>query len=81
VIFGPNYQKFREARELLVLGGAFAIQDLGELSVILEQLMHNPEKYNRSAKIAGQYVLDNTGATNIILNNLFTEIPMHPERQ
>jgi 3-deoxy-D-manno-octulosonic-acid transferase len=79
VIFGPNHGKFREAHDLLGLGGAFAIHNAGELFEILEQLRNNTEKYDMSAKIAGIYVRDNTGATNIIINSLFNVLPMHPE--
>lgn len=70
VIFGPNFEKFREARELLGQGGAFNIKNQEDLRNILNELNSNPEKYNRSALSAGEYVRANTGATSIIFNFL-----------
>lgn len=70
VIFGPNFEKFREARELLSQGGAFSIKNQEDLRNILNELNSNPEKYNRSSLTAGAYVLENTGATSIIFDCL-----------
>jgi 3-deoxy-D-manno-octulosonic-acid transferase len=70
VVFGPNYHKFREARELTELGGAFAVNDAAEFAAIFERLLKDPAAYDRSSKIAGKYVRDNTGATSLILDHV-----------
>jgi len=70
VIFGPNFEKFREARELLSQGGAFNIKNQDDLLNILKELNSNPEKYNSSALKSGSYVHENTGATSIIFDFL-----------
>jgi len=62
VVFGPNYQKFREARELIAVGGAFSISNY----VILEAQIDRLLKDKQAGKIAGEYVKQNTGATNQI---------------
>jgi len=62
VVFGPNYQKFREARELIAVGGAFSISDY----VILETQIDRLLKDKQAGKIAGEYVKQNTGATEQI---------------
>ena len=50
VIFGPNFEKFREASELISLGGAFTIQNYEELQkIVSENCSDNPEKYSSSA--------------------------------
>jgi 3-deoxy-D-manno-octulosonic-acid transferase len=72
VIFGPNFEKFREARELLALGGAFNIKNYKDLHDILHELGNNPEKYKSSAITAGKYISENTGATSIIYDYLAT---------
>jgi len=59
VVFGPNYQKFREARELIAAGGAFSINNYEELVVRLDKLFTDKQ----AGKIAGDYVMKNTGAT------------------
>ncbi|MDP4237937.1 MAG: glycosyltransferase N-terminal domain-containing protein [Bacteroidota bacterium] len=62
VVFGPVYQKFREARGLIAIGGAFSIPNY----VILEAQFDRLLKDNRAGKLAGDYVKQNTGATNQI---------------
>ena len=66
VVFGPNYQKFREARKLIAAGGAFSINDYETLEAQLDKLFTNKE----AGKIAGEYVKKNTGATELILKLL-----------
>ena len=64
VVFGPNYQKFREARELIAIGGAFSIQHYELLEAQFDSLL----KDKKAGKTAGNYVKNNTGATDL---NLF----------
>ena len=65
VVFGPNYLKFREARELIAVGGAFSISNY----VVLEAQFDRLLKENKQAgKMAGEYVKQNTGATGQICN-------------
>jgi 3-deoxy-D-manno-octulosonic-acid transferase len=66
VVFGPNYQKFREARELIAAGGAFSINDYESLKMQLDNLLLN----NGAGKIAGEYVKNNTGATELIMKEI-----------
>jgi len=66
VVFGPNYQKFREARNLISIGGGFSISSYEVLEAQLEELFRNHE----AGKKAGEYVKLNTGATEKILNAL-----------
>jgi 3-deoxy-D-manno-octulosonic-acid transferase len=70
VIFGPNFGKFREARELLSRGGAFNIKNYEDLRTLLNELSSNPEIYNKSALAASLYVSENTGATSVIFDLL-----------
>ncbi len=71
VVFGPNYQKFREARELIAIGGAFSIQ----LYELLEAQFDALLKDNKAGKIAGEYVKNNTGATDLIIKEIS---PLNP---
>ncbi|MEA4981302.1 MAG: glycosyltransferase N-terminal domain-containing protein [Paludibacter sp.] len=66
VVFGPNYQRFREARELIAEGGGFSINNYEEVEETLNKLLEN----NSPGKIAGNYVSQNSGATDIIINQL-----------
>ena len=63
VVFGPNYMKFREARELIAVGGAFSITNYSILETQFDRLLTD----NEAGKIAGEYVKQNTGATEKII--------------
>lgn len=67
LVFGPNYQKFREARELIQENAAFAVDDYQSLKKQLDYLFQNNE--DAGAK-AGKYVEKNTGATETILKKI-----------
>jgi len=81
VIFGTNYNKFREARELISLGGAFSVQSPEDFLRIFETLRINPGQYERAAMITRNYVKGNTGATSMIMSHLMKELsPAPPDR-
>ncbi len=69
IIFGSNYEKFKEARELINLGGAFTIANKMELRQQLLLLM-NPQLYNATRLKIKQYMKENKGATSSILSYL-----------
>lgn len=72
VVFGPNFHKFREARELISVGGAYSIDDYETLEIQLNQLFIN----NEAGKAAGDYVKNNTGATELIIRELVSVQPL-----
>jgi len=74
VVFGPNYQKFREARELIAIGGAFSISNY----VVLEAQFNRLLKDNQAGKIAGEYVKNNPGATEMIIKEIS---PLNPPKR
>ena len=67
VVFGPNYQKFREARELIERSGAFSISKEDELKTRLDVLTSNAEALETAGRAASNYVQVNTGATEKII--------------
>lgn len=66
VVFGPNYQKFREARELIAIGGAFSITSYEQFETEFDKLLND----TKAGKTAGEYVKQNTGATQLILKEI-----------
>jgi len=70
VVFGPNYHKFREARELIAAGGGFSIDSYDKLRKQFDGLLHDTSSGPR----AGQYVQANTGATSLIINQLTNDL-------
>lgn len=70
VIFGPNYEKYREARDLVECGGAFSISSEGELEKVISRLSKDKEYYMNVCNASRNYVIQNTGTTAIIMNNI-----------
>ncbi|MFC0515434.1 3-deoxy-D-manno-octulosonic acid transferase [Mucilaginibacter angelicae] len=67
VIFGPNYQKFNEAKELIALKAGFSISNETELKGIVETLVNDEAFYNVTHKKVFNYVKENVGATEMIM--------------
>jgi len=67
VIFGPNYQKFQEAKDLINKGTAFSIQNENEFFGKVETLIHDSQFLSDCNIITKKYVNDNRGATEIIV--------------
>ena len=72
VIFGPKYQKFMEAIQLLESKGAFTIQNYEELKALLDHLLSDKVFLAQSGKNAGEYVLSRSGATKQIFDCIFS---------
>lgn len=70
VIFGPKYQKFKEAVNLIQAGGAFTIHNGEELKEILDTLTSTPQIAKSAGHNALQYVNSQLGATQIIMQYL-----------
>jgi len=66
VIFGPEYDKFQEAKDLIALGAAQSISNANELNTAFEQF-EGDEQAGAKAKA---YVADKKGATAQILNRI-----------
>jgi 3-deoxy-D-manno-octulosonic-acid transferase len=68
VIFGPNYNKFKEAKDLISLQTGFSVINDAELKKVFVFLTEDEKQYEVvSEKIRG-YVEGNTGATETIIN-------------
>jgi len=70
VLFGPNHDKFREAVELKIAGGAKSYVTYDDFERILDEWLTDSVLYTSSAEIAGKYVKENTGATGIIIKEI-----------
>jgi len=68
VIFGPRYQKFMEAMQLLEAKGAYSIKDYEELKTLLDKMFSDEVFLRETGANAGYYVTSNAGATDRILH-------------
>jgi 3-deoxy-D-manno-octulosonic-acid transferase len=66
VIFGPNHEKFREATDLINLGGGYMIENEEQLVRILVEHSEN----SRNGSVCTKYVSDHRGATACIMSHL-----------
>ena len=71
VVFGPKFSKFKEARDLVKIGGAYSCNTGSEVSLTLQKLVSDTLVRERAGKVAGKYIQDNLGATDIIYNDIF----------
>lgn len=69
ILFGPKYQKFVEAHQLIEQKAAFSIDNSAELVTCLQQLITNKQYYH-SGKRALNYLEENKGASKIIFNKI-----------
>jgi 3-deoxy-D-manno-octulosonic-acid transferase len=67
VLFGNrNYEKFKEAIDLINRGGAFPVADYPDLRAKYEML-NSPESFLLACEVCRQYVEENVGATEKIM--------------
>lgn len=67
VIFGPVFNKYIEAIELLEEGGAYTIETALELEKVINDLLSDEQLYAQVCEIAKKYVYSKKGATEKIL--------------
>lgn len=71
VIFGPKYQKFKEAKDLIKTGGASSIGSFEQFVNQMQQLTSQSELLTERGEICKEYVVKNLGATSAILASIY----------
>ena len=70
VTFGPKYQKFKEARDLIARRGATSIKSQEEFYALLNEYVKNNRARQESGNICLEYVKENLGATERIIGRI-----------
>lgn len=70
VVFGPMYEKFNEALGLIECKGGFGVHTPEELQKTLDDLLTDENHRAAAGRNAGNFVKENTGATEIIHEQL-----------
>jgi len=70
VFFGPRYERFQEAVELVELGCAFSVQSPQQLEAAFDRLYYNEEARLKVQDMGLDYVHSHAGATGRILKEL-----------
>ncbi|MBS1592658.1 MAG: 3-deoxy-D-manno-octulosonic acid transferase [Bacteroidetes bacterium] len=71
VVFGPEYEKYIEAAELIDTEGAFTIYSALELEKIFNDLLNDEKLYNETKANAGNYVKSKSGAAEKIIEFIY----------
>lgn len=70
VVFGPKFDKFKEAKELIANKGGYTIKNYEQMSTLFDRFITDKEFLKATGNIAGNYVSSNAGATEKILKDL-----------
>ncbi|HET9744934.1 MAG TPA: glycosyltransferase N-terminal domain-containing protein [Chitinophagaceae bacterium] len=70
VLFGPNYKKFNEAIGLIATGGGISIRSANDLRAEIKDLLTDPKKLANISKRSSDFVKQNQGATEKIMNKI-----------
>lgn len=71
VVFGPEYDKYFEAIELIDADAAFSIENALEAEAVFNQLLKEEDTYKRMSSNAGNYVRSKAGATEKIMHYIY----------
>ena len=71
VIFGPNYQKFDEAKSLIEKKAGFGISNFEELEQVLTNLIKDSGFRKTTGQLAKDFVEQNIGATQKIMQEVY----------
>ncbi len=73
VIFGPEHHKFKEAADLIGLGGAFEVTDRASFENLAARMLTDARFRTDAGHKAGAYIKSHLGATDLIYSDLFPE--------
>ena len=74
VLFGPNFQKFKEAKDLIAAGGGISVANGQEFAAQMDRFQSDAQALGAAGKAAGQFVQQNAGSTARILPALMAQI-------
>lgn len=72
VIFGPNNQRFQEAQDLKACSGGLEITDATSFAKYMDRLIADADYMTTSSQAAGDYVRSKSGATDKIMEDIFS---------
>jgi 3-deoxy-D-manno-octulosonic-acid transferase len=70
VLFGPKYQKFKEAKDIIAIGGGFSVSNGTSFQEKMNELLTYRHLLKSAGQAAGDFVQNNAGATDKIIAQL-----------
>lgn len=72
ILFGPNYERFQEAVDMVNRGAAFPIHNVEEYNPLMDKLLsEESDSLKKASDAAAAYVNENRGATTKIVEQIF----------
>ena len=71
IAFGPNYHKFKEARDMVALGAATKVENATELKEWFKPLKEDATHLAKASSAARDYTQRNQGAASLIMKIIF----------
>ena len=71
IAFGPNYHKFKEARDMIALGAATKVESAEDLLKWFKPLREDAAFLKEVSNKAKEYTTQNQGATALIMKTIF----------
>jgi 3-deoxy-D-manno-octulosonic-acid transferase len=68
IVIGTEFEKFKEAKDLVALRGCFSIENQQQFSGILDKLKGDNDFRKSAGKINHNYIQQNVGATDLVMN-------------
>ena len=72
VMFGPNYDKFNEAYQMIDLKAGFVFNTTNDLTIVLNLFLRDAAELANTSRLAKNYVRKNSGATSLIVKDIST---------
>ena len=70
VLIGPNNKGFREAQDLLRMGGCYEIDSSTIFNAVMDRLRKDKNLRSSRGEICREYIMSNAGATDMIFKTL-----------
>lgn len=70
VLFGPNYQRFQEAHELIDIGVSKSVSNTNEFSTAIDSFLNTKENLDKTRKLSQSFFNSKVGATETIIRTI-----------
>lgn len=70
VLIGPNNKNFREAQDLLRMGGCFEITGQTLFNAVADRLVSDAQLRTQRGKVCKDYIVSNAGASDVIFSTI-----------
>jgi len=71
IYFGPNFNRFQEAHDLMNRNGAISVLEFDDFSHSLNDLLKDPSNLDHIKTENSNYIFENKGATDKIFSHIF----------